>query len=63
LNDLPELAAFLENHEVRFFVLPKNERLLRRFPALIQLVQGKQELPGFRHGPSLEADVLLVLGQ
>ena len=62
LNDLPELAIFLENNGVRFFVLPKDERLIRRFPALIRLVRGERELPGFRRGPSLSADVLLVRG-
>jgi len=62
LNDLPDLASFLENQGVRFFVLPQNERLLSRFPALVQLIQGKEELPGFRRGPPLSADVLLVHG-
>jgi hypothetical protein len=60
LTDLPDLASFFENNAVRFFVLPKDERRLRRFPALIQLVEGKRELPGFRRGPPLSADVLLV---
>lgn len=63
LNDLSDLASFFENNAVRFFVLPKDERRLRRFPALIQLVEGKQELPGFRRGPPLSDDVLLVQGE
>ena len=62
LNDLPGLADFFDQHEIRFFVLPQDPRMLERFPALVELMQGKQELPGFRRGPTLGADVLLVRG-
>ncbi|HKO94781.1 MAG TPA: hypothetical protein VJU61_26685 [Polyangiaceae bacterium] len=57
LGDLRRLAEFLKDHGVRFFVLPQDRRLLRRFPALARLAEGRAELPGFRRGSPLARDV------
>jgi hypothetical protein len=62
MNDLPELSAFLENHGVRFLVLPKDTRQVARFPALVQLLEGTQSLPGFHREADLASDVLFQLG-
>ena len=45
---------------VRFLVLPQDSRDLRRFPALVKLVAGEAELPGYRREATLAWDVLFV---
>jgi hypothetical protein len=62
MNDLPALSAFLENHGVRFLVLPKDTRQVARFPALVQLLEGTRELPSFHREADLASDVLFQLG-
>jgi hypothetical protein len=62
LNDLPALSSFLASHGVRFFVLPKNPNQLQRFPALLQLLQGQAQLPGFQLETTLAWDVVFVRG-
>lgn len=60
LNRLPQLARFLVEQDVRFLVLPHDSRDLRRFPALVRLVGGGAELPGYRREATLAWDVLFV---
>ena len=62
MGELPELSVFLENHGVRFFVLPKDPRQVARFPALVQLLEGTQALPGFHREADLASDVLFQHG-
>jgi hypothetical protein len=63
LNDLPALGRFLQEHQVRYFVLPHDTHRLRRFPELQRLVRGKRELPGYRRAQQMRRDILWVREQ
>jgi hypothetical protein len=60
LNQLSQLASFLEQQNVKFFVLPRDLKQVQRFPSLVGLVQDQRQLEGFRRAAVLSEDVVFV---